>query len=102
VALHQLLSAPQYLEVQDYIVSGYGFTDERDHIYVVRRSDGKIMQKLAVPKAPQGFVIAEDGLLEVTLYPGTLRMFALRGWDGPKPTLVKAERPASGRVTGRR
>jgi hypothetical protein len=160
VALHELLSAPTYLEVQDirwadgtlyfneacqsyasgakgqcsalvaydplakeirwrtrpltsngvflihgdYIVTGYGFTDERDYIHVVRRSDGKIMQKLSVPKAAEGFVIAEDGLLEVTLYPGTRRTFALQGWDGAKPKLVRAQRPAEpGRVTtGRR
>lgn len=99
-----LVSNGEFLIHGDYIVSGYGFTGERDYIHVVRRHDGKIMQKLAVPKAAERFVIAEDGLLEVTLYPGTRRTFALQGWDGAKPKLVKTERPAvPGRVTtGRR
>lgn len=160
VALHELLSAPRYLEVQDvrwadgtlyfneacqsyssgaggkcsalvaydpaarevrwrtrplvsngdflihgdHIVTGYGFTNERDYVYVVRRSDGKIMQKVPVPKAAERFRLTDDGLLEATLYPGTRRLFAFEGWDGPKPRLVKVERQEdAGRVTtGRR
>jgi len=148
VALHELLSAPRYLEVQDvrwadgtlyfneacqsyasgakgkcsalvaydpvakqvrwrtrplvsnnmfvlhgdYIVCGYGFTSERDHVFVVRRRDGKIMQKLSVPTAPEHFAIAGDGALEVELYGGTRRRYALQGWDGPAPKLVLVDR----------
>jgi hypothetical protein len=153
VALHELLSAPRYLEVQDiryadgvlyfneacqsyasgaqgkcsalvaydplareirwrtrplisngfilvhgdYVVCGYGFTSERDFVHVVRRRDGKVMQRLAVPKAPEHLAIGDDGLLEVTLYPGTQRTYALQGWDGPAPKLVRVERSASRR-----
>jgi hypothetical protein len=158
VALHELLSAPRYLEVQDvrwadgtlyfneacqsyasgaqgkcsalvaydpvakairwrtrplisngvflihgdYVVCGYGFTGERDFVHVVRRRDGKLVQRLAVPKAPEHFAIGPDGKLEVTLYPGTLRTYALQGFHGPAPRLVRADRPAPPRevITG--
>lgn len=93
-----LVSNGTFLIHGDYIVAGYGFTGERDYIRVVRRRDGKIMQKLAVPKAAELFVIAEDGLLDVKLYEGR-RTFAFEGWDGPKPKLVKAVRSTAGRVT---
>ena len=84
----------------DYIVSGYGFTGERDYLFVVRRSDGKIMQKVAVPKAAQTFTRTEDGLLEVSIYPGTRLLFEMRGWDTGKPKLVRTKRkPAPGRIT---
>lgn len=93
-----LVSNGEFLVHGDYIVTGYGFTNERDYIYVVRRGDGKIMQKLSVPKAAERFVLTDDGLLEVTVYPGTRHLFALRGWDGAKPRLEKVERP---KATGR-
>jgi hypothetical protein len=90
-----LVSNGLFLVHGDYIVAGYGFTAERDFIHVVRRSDGEIVQRLAVTKAPQGFALGEDGLLEVTLYPGTLHTYALQGWDGPDPKLVRKQRPAA-------
>ncbi len=94
-----LISNAEFLVHGDYLIAGYGFTNERDFLYVVRRSDGKIMQKVPVPTAAQRFTITDDGLLDVMLYEGR-RTFALEGWDGPTPKLVKAERrPASGRTT---
>jgi hypothetical protein len=87
-----LVSNGVFLIHGDYIVCGYGFTAERDNIHVVRRSDGKIVQRLPVPKAPEHFALGADGLLEVTLYPGTLRTYALQGFDGPRPKLVRSER----------
>lgn len=99
-----LVSNNRFLIHGDHIVTGYGFTAERDYVYVVRRRDGTVVQKLAVPTAPEGFTLTEDGLLEVLLYPNERRLFALQGWDGAKPRLVKTERPEQpGRVTtGRR
>lgn len=87
-----LVSNGDFLIHGDYIVCGYGFTSERDNLHVVRRRDGKIVQRLPVPKAPEHFALGSDGRLEVTLYPGTLRTYALEGWDGPTPKLVRAER----------
>lgn len=90
-----LVSNNAFLIHGDYIVCGYGFTSERDFVHVVRRSDGAIVQRLSMPKAPEHFAMGEDGLLEVTLYPGTLRTYALEGWDGKKPRLVRAKRDAA-------
>ena len=76
----------------EYIVTGYGFTGERDYLYVIRRRDGKIVQKVSVPKAATRFDLAADGLLEVTVYPGTRLLYELRGWDSGRPRLVKTRR----------
>lgn len=95
-----LVSNGEFLVHGDYIVAGYGFTAEPDFIYVVRRKDGKIMHKVSVPKAAERFVVSDDGLLEVTIYPGTQRLFQMRGWDSAKPRLVKVPRKsAHGRST---
>ncbi|MEM9456790.1 MAG: hypothetical protein AAGF11_21615 [Myxococcota bacterium] len=95
-----LVSNGEILVHGDYIVTGYGFTNERDYVFVVRRRDGKIMQKVSVPKSAERFTLAEDGLLEVVIYPGTRLTYQMRGWDTAKPTLVKTRRKAStGRVT---
>ena len=36
----------------DYLVTGYGFTAEPDFAFLIRRSDGAIVQKVALPSAP--------------------------------------------------
>ncbi|MCA9710926.1 MAG: hypothetical protein KDK70_34110, partial [Myxococcales bacterium] len=88
----------------DYIVSGYGFTGERDFLYVVRRRDGKIMHKVSVPTAASHFELTDDGLLEVVIYPSTRRYYTLRGWDSAAPKLVqtKPKIPADQITTGHR
>lgn len=94
-----LVSNGRFLVQGDYVVTGYGFTSEKDFLYVVSRNDGSIMQKIPLPKSAETIEIADDGLLEVRIYPGTLKLFELRGWDTAKPKLVKAKRKASGRQT---
>ena len=93
-----LVSNGEFLIHGDYIVSGYGFTGERDYVFVVRRSDGKVMHKASVKTAPETFTVADDGLLEVQLYSGHV-LFEFRGWDGRKPKLVPAKRKSTGRIT---
>lgn len=92
-----LVSNGEFLVHGEYIVTGYGFTSERDYLFVVRRRDGKIMQKVSVPKSAERFTLAEDGLLEVVIYPGTQLVYQMRGWDSAQPKLVKTRRKASGR-----
>lgn len=94
-----LVSNGRFLIHGDYIISGYGFTGEKDYVFVVSRADGSIVQRVPLPKSAETFVIAEDGRLEVTIYPGTLELFELRGWDAGRPSLVKAKRGRSGRQT---
>lgn len=87
----KLVSNGEFLVVGDYIVSGYGFTDEKDFIYVVSRADGSIKQKLPLKKSPERFQINEDGLLMVHVYPDTIQFYEMKGWDGDAPTLVKVQ-----------
>lgn len=94
-----LVSNGRFLVHGDYVVTGYGFTSEKDFLYVVSRNDGSIMQQIPLRKSAETIEIADDGLLEVRIYPGTLKLFEMRGWDTAKPKLVKAKRKASGRET---
>lgn len=95
-----LVSNGRFLIHGDYIVAGYGFTAEKDFIYVVSRNDGSILQKVPLKKSPETFELTEDGLLRVQVYPGTLHWFEMRGWDTDRPKLVKVKRPRpSGRST---
>lgn len=43
---------------KDHIVSGYGFTAEPDFVFVVRQSDGGIVQKVPVDSGPETIKIA--------------------------------------------
>jgi hypothetical protein len=72
-----------------YIVSGYGFTAEPDALFVVRRSDGKMMHRAAVTTAHEHMRIADDGSLLVTLYDNKRLRFAMSGFEGENPKLVK-------------
>jgi hypothetical protein len=36
----------------DYLVTGYGFSDERDYLFVLNKWTGAVVQKLPLPKAP--------------------------------------------------
>jgi hypothetical protein len=84
-----LVSNGRFLVHGDYLVTGYGFTRERDYVFVVRRRDGRVMQKRSVPSAPQDFVLVGDDAVDVILYPGDrAKRFRLRGWDGSQPRLV--------------
>lgn len=98
-----LVSNGEFLVHGDHIITGYGFTNERDFIFVIRRRDGKIVQKISVPKSPQTFTLSDDGLLEVIIYPGTTLLYRLRGWDSDAPRLVKTKRKPTPKriITGR-
>ncbi|MCB9717672.1 MAG: hypothetical protein H6712_27740 [Myxococcales bacterium] len=90
-----LVSNGEFLIHGDYIVAGYGFTGERDFVYVVSRANGSIVHKVSVPKSAETFAIGDDGLLEVRIYPGTLKLFEMRGWDTSHPKLVATTRKPS-------
>lgn len=72
-----------------YILAGYGFTDEPDFLYVVRRSDGKVMQRVPVSTAHQQINVERDGTVSVVLYDGAPLRFMAQGFDGASPKLVK-------------
>ncbi|MEM6291762.1 MAG: hypothetical protein AAGA54_10870 [Myxococcota bacterium] len=85
-----LVSNNRFFIADDYVVAGYGFTAEPDNLFVVRRSDGKVMQKIRLPKAHENIELLEPGVLRVTVYPGDRFLdFRMTRWDGPKPKLVR-------------
>lgn len=82
-----LVSNNRFVVLDQYIITGYGFTDERDSLFVVRRTDGKVMQRVALPKSHENLVIHTDGHLLVQMYEGE-RTFEMQGFDGARPKLV--------------
>ena len=42
----------------DHLVTGYGFTDEPDFVFVIRRSDGAVVQKVAIPSGPDTITLS--------------------------------------------
>ncbi|MFO0675901.1 MAG: hypothetical protein U0169_05165 [Polyangiaceae bacterium] len=52
----------------NYLLTGYGFTDEPDFVFALRRSDGKIVQKKAVASAPSRFMDRHEESPELVHY----------------------------------
>jgi len=84
-----LTSNNEFLVTDKYIISGYGFTDEPDALFIVRRSDGKIMQRVSIPSAHETLRLAPDGTLTANIYYQRTLRFRTEGFDGDKPRLIK-------------
>ena len=56
-----------FLVVDDSVISGYGFTDEDDYLYVINRFTGEILQSEKVASGPD-FLIRKDDRLFVRCY----------------------------------
>jgi hypothetical protein len=82
-----LVSNNRFKVYDKYIVTGYGFTAEPDFLFVVRRSDGKVMQKVGIPSAHE-YLIEGPGSVLAQLEQGRGLLFSLEGFDGPGPKLV--------------
>ncbi len=55
---HPLVSnGENFLLLEDMIVTGYGFTDEDDFVYLLDRATGEVLQRVPVPTAPEYFHI---------------------------------------------
>jgi len=83
-----LVSNNRFLIYPDYIVTGYGFTSEPDHLYVVRRTDGRVVLKESLPRAHQD-VYDWQGALVVELDSSTAVAYRRIGFDGPSPKLER-------------
>jgi hypothetical protein len=46
-------NANTFLVTKHYLVTGYGFTDEPDYLYLLDRSTGKVVDRLLLPNAPE-------------------------------------------------
>lgn len=55
-------NARTFVVTGDLIVAGYGFTAERDFLYVLDRRTGKVLDRLAVPSAPEIVKVRGDRL----------------------------------------
>ena len=82
-----LTSNGEFLVLPRHIVSGYGFTAEPDFVFVVRRSDGAVIQKKPIPTAAYAFEVGDDGKLSVFTYAETTVRFTMTGFDGDAPQL---------------
>jgi outer membrane protein assembly factor BamB len=63
-----------------WIVTGYGFTSEKDEVYLVRRTDGRIVNRVRVASAPQSYAAVpgtDPPEVTVTLYDGTQPRFGV-------------------------
>ena len=61
-------NSDNFLIMDDFIVCGYGFTDEPDYVYVLNRHNGERMSTTKVKTAPDYFHYADDGKLYVRTY----------------------------------
>ncbi len=46
-------NASTFLVTKHYLVTGYGFTDEPDYLYLLDRTSGKVVDRLLLPNAPE-------------------------------------------------
>jgi hypothetical protein len=83
-----LVSNNEFRVVGPYLVAAYGFTGERASITVLRRNDGAVMDRRALPGTNYEMSTKGD-VLSVEIYNavGTAH-FRLQGFDGPSPKLV--------------
>ena len=72
-----------------YLITGYGFTAEPDFLFVLKRSDGSIAQRVPVATGPQRIELMSPEMVLVDLHDGSRQRFGLEGFDGDKPRLVK-------------
>ena len=64
-----LVSNAPVLPLGEFLITGYGFTKEKDWLFVLDRRTGQPIQKLPLPKAPEEFRMSDDQLY-VRLYDG--------------------------------
>ena len=72
-----------------WLVTGYGFTAERDFMVVLDAERGTVVQKVAVKKAPESIKAATDGAFDVLIYGADEAIrFRLTGAEGKRPRLI--------------
>ena len=61
--------AGNFIVKGDAIISGYGFTAEKDHLYILNlnKSNGRIVQRVSVCSAPD-FLVEKGGRLFARTY----------------------------------
>lgn len=83
-----LVSNATFVVANRYIITGYGFTAEPDALFIVRRSDGKVMGRTSIPTAHHTLDLDATGILRVDMHSGPQLRFRAEGFDGDRPRLV--------------
>lgn len=60
-------NASTFVLLPGHIVTGYGFTDEPDHLFVLDRATGKTLSKVKLKSGPS-YILPRDGRLHVRCY----------------------------------
>jgi len=60
-------NAKTFLVTKHYLVTGYGFTKEPDYLYLLDRATGKVVDRVALPNAPDK-ISWQQGLVRVRTY----------------------------------
>jgi hypothetical protein len=82
-----LVSNGIFLVEGRYLITGYGFTAEPDALFIVRRSDGKVMSRTSIPLAHEDLELGASGILHVRMYNDHELQFRAVGFDGDHPRL---------------
>lgn len=87
-----LVSNGVFLPHQGFVITGYGFTAEPDHLSIVRRSDGKVVHRHPIPGAHDGLTVSGETLV-VSHYHEKTMAFRMVGFEGDSPRLVALPAP---------
>jgi hypothetical protein len=60
-------NAKNFEVVDDYVITGYGFTGEHDFLYVLRRKTGEAIQKIKLKSGPE-YIIRKNADIYVRAY----------------------------------
>ena len=63
----QVSNAYNFEIVGDVIICGYGFTDEKDSLYLLNRATGQVIEKIPL-KSMAEYIVAKDSTLYVRTY----------------------------------
>lgn len=70
-------NANTFLVTPHYLITGYGFTDEPDYIYLLDRASGRVVDRLLLPTGPEK-ITWQGKLVHVRTYDHTV-LVRLRG-----------------------
>ena len=64
----QVSNSSNFLIGEDIIITGYGFTDEPDYMYILNRHTGEVISTTKLYTGPDHFINMEDGTMYVLTY----------------------------------
>src|SRR5262249_37935968 len=92
-----LVSNSRFVVRGCYLVAVSGLPAEPDHVFLVSRGTGKVLQDVPVASAPERMTLVGRDQLDVEIYTGVVGRFRLVDFDGAAGKLqLLAEDPAFG------